>query len=481
MAISRQVRLLQNKWQANTAWPKRLEWMELHGLRGWEGQRIDFKFPLMAISGENGSGKSTIIQSAAASYAPTATTGRGFFASDFFPDTAWEKVVNAQIRVSVREGATSTVLSVRKPGERWRGNPDRKMRPVEYIDLSRVQPVSARVGYTKISKSTVQETTSAPFEQAQLDRLSEIMGRRYASAKMALTDVDRHRQVPVITLADSPTSGFHLGAGELTMAEFLKSDPPMYSLVLIDEVETSLHPRAQRRMLRDLADMCRVRELQIILTTHSPYILSELPPEARGYILKEGGRRELVLGVSPEFAMTKMDDDLHPECDVFVEDDRAEVMLREILVEHAPDIVGRVQFVPYGAASVGQALGQMAANKRFPRPSVVFLDGDQAPQNGCNLLPGEDAPERVVFDGLRILNWNGLAPRTGRPFNEIADACTRAIASNNHHEWIDLASNRLLLGGDILWQAMCAEWAKQVLQPTAARGLTDIIRGNLPS
>ncbi|MGE0252941.1 MAG: ATP-dependent endonuclease [Dongiaceae bacterium] len=480
MAVSKQVRLLQNKWQANTGWPKRLEWMELHGLRGWTGQRIDFRFPIMAICGENGSGKSTIIQSAAACYAAPPNR-KGFFASDFFPDTAWEKVENAQIRVSIREGTSSTTSSVRKPGERWRGNPTRRERAVEYIDLSRVQPVSARVGFTKLSKSTVAETEFTAFEQSQLDRLSEIMGRRYSAAKMALTDVDKKRRVPVVTLADSPASGFHLGAGELTMAEFLKTDPPMHSLVLIDEVETSLHPRAQRRLLRDLADLCRVRELQIILTTHSPYILGELPPEARGYILKESGRREVVLGVSPEFAMTKMDDEVHPECDVFVEDDRAEKMLREILVAHAPDIVSRMQLVPYGAASVGQALGQMAANNRFPRPSVVFLDGDQAPQVGCQLLPGTDAPERVVFESLQKIAWEGIAARTGRSYSDIVDACTRAIASNSHHEWVGLASHKLLLGGDVLWQAMCAEWATKCLLEHEARLITDVIRATLPT
>jgi len=76
-------------------------------------------------------------------------------------------------------------------------------------------------------------------------------------------------------------SGFHQGAGETTVAELLEADLPQYSLVLIDEIESSLHPRAQRRLLRDLAERCRERQLQIILTTHSPYILEELPAEAR--------------------------------------------------------------------------------------------------------------------------------------------------------------------------------------------------------
>jgi len=60
---SREVRLLANRWSQNP-WPQHLEWIEIDGLRGWGGQRIDFAFPIVAVVGENGAGKSTIIQAA---------------------------------------------------------------------------------------------------------------------------------------------------------------------------------------------------------------------------------------------------------------------------------------------------------------------------------------------------------------------------------------------------------------------------------
>ncbi|WP_369121122.1 AAA family ATPase, partial [Sphingobium baderi] len=40
-------------------------------------------------------------------------------------------------------------------------------------------------------------------------------------------------------------------------------------MVLIDEIESSLHPRAQRRLMRDLAEAARLQECQIIISTHS--------------------------------------------------------------------------------------------------------------------------------------------------------------------------------------------------------------------
>lgn len=478
MAISREVRLLQAKWSTGQGWPQRLEWIEIQNIRGWKGHRIPFNFPITAIVGENGSGKSTVLQAAASVYRGSSKkTTR--FASDFFPSTAWDKIRQARIIFGFRQGQQSHLGFISKPTERWLRNPNRPTRNVVYIDLSRIQPVSGRVGYQKIAKSRHKEASAAPFDEAKVKRLSGIMGREYDGAKMALTDIDTKRFVPVLSQKAKPYSGFHQGAGETTIAEFLRVDVPEYSLVLIDEIETSLHPRAQRRLIRDLAERCRDKQIQIILTTHSPYVLEELPLEARTYILESNGNRQTVTGVSPSFAMTKMDDEIHPECDLYVEDEAAAAMLTEILARYAPSLVHRSQVIPFGGAQVGAALGQMVSQGRFPRPSRVFLDGDNSLAIGCALLPGGDAPEIVVFEGLKAKNWGDLPARVGRDFSEVADACSSAMTLGNHHDWIRSAATKLTLGGNTLWQAMCAEWAGLCLDEVTAKGITAIVEDAL--
>ena len=57
--MSDEMRRLGKKWATGSGWPKRLEWMEIKGLRGWTGQRIEFPFPIVAVVGENGSGMCT--------------------------------------------------------------------------------------------------------------------------------------------------------------------------------------------------------------------------------------------------------------------------------------------------------------------------------------------------------------------------------------------------------------------------------------
>ena len=158
---------------------------------------------------------------------------------------------------------------------------------------------------------------------------------------MALSDIDPNREVPVLEVEGGEFPGFHQGAGELTVTELLKVDFPPNALVLIDEIETSLHPRVQRRILRDLATVARLNNLQVILTTHSPFILEELPDRARIQIVRTGNDRSILIGVSPEFAMTKMDERPHARADVYVEDERAKVLVEEVLAVRKADALAR--------------------------------------------------------------------------------------------------------------------------------------------
>ncbi len=213
---------------------------------GWV--RIPFNFPIVAIVGENGSGKSTILQCAASTHQPPANARRsddsknskGWFASDFLPKTIWEDVRAGEIKFSLREGDRSRIGTVRQPGDRWRGNPERPVRSVNYIDLRRLQPIVARTGCSKLAKDATMEMSAAAFDKVKLARLSQIMGRPFGATRMALTDADEKRIVPVFQDKDQTYSGYHAGAGQI--AEFLRVEPEQHSLLLIDEIETSLHP-----------------------------------------------------------------------------------------------------------------------------------------------------------------------------------------------------------------------------------------------
>lgn len=462
MPVSKEVRKLSAKWERGD-FPKHMEWIEIDNLRGWSGQRIDFSFPIVAICGENGSGKSTIIQAIASMY--DSGDGNKQFASSFFPDTPWDSLSRVVIKASIREGHNSTEVSLRKPTTRWRGNDTRKNRPVQYLDLRRIQPIAAKTGYGRLAKAGLNEVDAQAFQEESLVRFSNIVGKSYTSARQATTDFDPNRMVPVVSHNGSEYSGFHQGAGEATLVDLLSIEIPKYSIVLIDEIETSLHPRAQRRLIRDLAEISRTKLVQFVLTTHSPYILEELPSSARVYIFHDGESKVVTPGVSPEFALSKMDEEIHSEIDLYVEDEAASILVTEIIAKKSLEKLSRCDISAFGSASVGKSLGQMIEGNRFKRATIVVLDGDQDPSPGCLILPGDDAPERIIFSELEGVGWPRIADLINRSHAEFTTATNHAMTLADHHKWVKSVADRMTIGTAEIWRAMCRVWLETCAPP----------------
>lgn len=61
------------------------------------------------------------------------------------------------------------------------------------------------------------------------------------------------------------------------------------------------------------------------------------------------------------------------------------------------------------------------------------------------------------------------------------DDCTRAMTLGDHHDWVKAAANSLKCSGNVLWQAMCAEWAQHILKPEDAKVITQPIEDKLLS
>lgn len=439
--------------------------VQIENLRGWSGQTVNFQFPVVAIVGENGSGKSTILKTAACAY-KNRDSKKIYYPSAFFVKTYWDTIENVTLSFRIRRGNDTKNYSIRKPTKRW-SVPDRPERDVFIFDVSRTLPLDASAGYAKIARLAAGDIASDIVGDEYRGHLSHILGRDYQNARFVRPDVDQSREVGLLQRGFGEISQFHQGAGEDTTLDLFRvlESIPQYSLLIIDEVEASLHPRAQRRLVRFLLWFSRQKKIQVILSTHSPYILRELPPQARILLLPGQSGIEIIYGTTPEFAMTKIDEDMHPEAHIFVEDREARIMLREILVTHprATEILPRLSIQEAGAANVIQTLGQLAASDRLPYKSLGVLDGDQPDSQGCIKLPGDRAPEMLVFEQLRAENWPNLPARFGIGAGSLFDYLQDAMRDPDHHKWAELVGDRILRSATSVWEILANEWCKRCL------------------
>ncbi|WP_279367842.1 ATP-dependent nuclease [Microbacterium testaceum] len=460
--------------------------MQLSGLRGWTGEIVDFRFPVVAIAGENGSGKSTVLKAAATAYTvPKGGQGKTaltYSPDDFFPNTPWENVTAATLAFTYQLGSVVRNGSLRKKTTRWRGMPDRPSREFYFLDIARTQPVNTLMGYGKLAQQSLASAEARKFETDTIGRLSRVLKRSYGDAEMAR---ESGKQVGILEHRGTRYSNFHQGAGEDATLDLLAlfEDVGNNSLVIIDEVDATLHPRAQRRLMTELLEIVSKKKLQVIVSTHSPYILESLPPEARIYVAQtRDGAREIIYGATAEYALSQMDDFAHTELTAYCEDTQAGDLILALLGRINPDAIPRIDIRSVGPASVVKALGEVADSNRFDTPTVAVLDGDESVSRGCIKLPGSSAPEPEVINSFDQVAWESLAVRLGTGVGELLDAVDDARAIPNHHAWVKDISRSL--GGrhrpSHIWQVFVDHWANEVVKEKDAVEFVNDLTAALP-
>lgn len=468
----------------STGWPQFLEAVYIDGVRGWDKQWVEFRFPVVAIAGENGSGKSTVLKAAAAAYGPE-LPAKDYSPDDFFPTTPWEVVEGVRLEYRVRRGQAVTSHSVRKATSRWRGMPERPKRHTYFLDISRTQPIDSLIGYGRVARVELAKSAEkVDLTIAFRGMLSRILGRTYDSG--SLVRDDRGKQVGIVTSGGTTYSNFHQGAGEDTTTDLmaLLQEAPRNSLILIDEVESSLHPRAQRRLMTELISVATQRRLQLIVSTHSPYVLEQLPAEARIYLRSGAGAgKEPIYGVTADYALSLMDDESHPELLLYCEDYEAQTIIDTILRLESPNLAARVSVVPVGPAGTVKMLGDLVNSGKLPESAMGVLDSDQVEAPGCILLPGKQFPPEVnVFADMKDENYLALGERLGVNAGELMDAVEDARRLEDHHTWAARTAKKLggVMRATRVWDAFADVWVRDVLTSDERLAFTEAVQAGLP-
>ncbi len=460
--LHREVNRIREK-MGTDPWPKYLSSVQIQNLHGWNGQTVRFPFPVTVIAGENGSGKSTILKAAAAAYSNLITGYTTFAIGTFFPDTPWETITNAIISYEIREGSQTRNFSIRKPTTRWRlPRSGRPKRAVIWQDVSRTLPLDSTVGYSKIAKKAANEVSADSLTDAFHNYFRTVLGRTYEESGFSVADVDRSKSVGVVRFEGVRYSQFHQGAGEDSTLDLMLvlQNIPDTALVIIDEIEASLHPRAQRRLVHFLLWLARTKQIQVIISTHSKYIMDELPAEARVFLSRILDGVEVIYGISSNYALDRMDDVAAPDMYAFCEDEESCCLAKEILRKSGIEL-SRIRLMGVGPYDVVKALGKFGNEHRMQIPSISVIDADMEDSAGCVRLPGEHAPEKQIFQDIRNQVVPLLVSRIGNIDEGSATIyLDQVLAIEDHHDYPKEFGRRINRSPEYVWETMCQIWVE---------------------
>lgn len=452
--------------------------MSVHGFRGIDALELDFEFPITVFSGTNGSGKSTLGQLAVCAYKKPAAAQeyKRYYVRDFFPaSVADPDPFSATARVVFHYETdvvgTPQELTVSRAMQEWSGYKRQPERHCYYVGFSIYLPKVERRDFS-IYRSTVLELRDVREIPEDIRAwVARILNQPYEGVHFqGIGTSKRQGELAMARRLGAMYSENNMGFGEgrvLYMVDLFENAPEK-SLFVLEEPETSLHPDAQHRLAKYLLNVVKRRHHQVILSTHSGAILGALPAEARRLIHRDGQGVRAYAGVST-VQMNAVLSGGYQRLDVLVEDVFAKRLLIEILRAEAPDLVGMVRVTAVGShKSVSEGLRLL---NQLGRLGVGFVDGDTGGNlaNGVSVLPGDCAPERVVFGAT------GVQAELEEAYG--VDACHLTVGDPevDHHEYVSRVAQACALPDGALSVHACRAFAEELDQAERQR-ITNFVR-----
>lgn len=377
-----------------------LKTLRMINVRSFENQIISFDFPVTAIIGTNGGGKSTVLGAAAIAY--KSVKPRNFFPKSNISDNSmanWRIEYQLIDRRAHKSGPFSR--NARFVSAKWRREnvPDRN---VVVVPIQRTVPANELNKFKKFIGTAQKQKTDLdtnPLDQKLSGYVSRILGKNASGYMRVSLKSDPTHSILCGMIKSNDYSQFHFGAGEASIIEMVSliENSPDSSLILIEEIENGLHPIATQKMVEYFVDVAKRKRTQIIFTTHSEHALEILPPSAIWACI-DGISYQGKLNIESLRALTGS---VSKDKVIFVEDNFAQDLCSEILRQYAPEILDRTEIHKAGGyPHVIDVLKHHKSNPTVTSKAIAVIDGDNPPLEDDNSdifsLP-DGAPEAVVF------------------------------------------------------------------------------------
>lgn len=308
----------------------------------------------------------------------------------------------------------------RKPGE---GN---YPHPVIYLGLERLRPLATCSSKEIISnKHVISPDDNAYFINA---RNTIFVEKHHPDMKSEKVDTGRFKN-PYFSTQTTTYDGESASAGQDNLGQILTAIRSFYQLkhklgvqyrggmLLIDEVDATLHPVAQLNLLKHLVDKSKELNLQIVATTHSLFLLEnafrQLKPDVTiVYLKKKDDTVKVYNDITYDSIITDLTATLYPtkkdKTTVLLEDHIAAGFFKRVTQNIFRDYVNIFNAEKNNnetclSNQVHQVLATIAKKKIPEFQKMVFvMDGDSKPKEkkDCkNLLamPGGMAIEKCMY------------------------------------------------------------------------------------
>ena len=432
--------------------PHFLAGVSLTGIRGIDGLRVLFDYPVSVIAGGNASGKSTVLFAAACAYKVPDAGVKDFVPSTLFPyyrpKVGQRSDDMREIIIDFDYLTPDGRLSMRwRRGKGWnrsffgRKGARQPERPIYLRTLSNLSNPSEVRGVLSMSRSN-----AAPKEThltaSQIEFAQRMLPFRYSE----VVELSSGNKDLLFAAQESGAaySEMHMAAGERAILRLSQEIAQLDgALILIDEVEAGLHPWVQQLLMLQLQQLALRNDLQIVVTSHSPVVLDFVPTNGRIFLDRDESGKVTVRPAHRDLVQDALYGRSSDSLNVLCEDVVAEDILHGIF-----DVLYPQEGIRADSVRIGRDTGA----SEFPTHAAAFrkfgqienfafvLDGDKRgtdimdriqgasrTQVPVLFIPGRHAPEQWIWEALSR-NSQQCAGELGIDHNQLQERIERTNA-----------------------------------------------------
>lgn len=355
---------------------QRLESVTFHHLKHLRDLEIDFSsHGVTGIFGVNGSGKSSILHALACFYRSQNGGSESNYFTRFFKRVGAEAWMNSKMTAKFTINGSGRTIEYRKGVDRWMPRMENKPRRDTYfVGIHTCVPAIEKEPHTRTSFHMANRG-SIDNHDAVVQAFSNIMSRDYDAAERETFLKKNYTRVRIHG-AETYTS-LSMGAGEQRLLYIIELfyRVPEYSLILIDEIDLTLHTLALNRLVDLIVRVTNQKHLQVVFTSHREELTMRQDINVRHIWRPANVEQTFCLDHTTPACLCRLTGTMERRYEVYVEDILASCIVKEVLKDNG--ILNFSKVIIYGgidnAFTIAAGLeleGHVDNNK------LILLDGD---------------------------------------------------------------------------------------------------------
>jgi len=289
---------------------------------------LEFEIPppgAYLLTGNNGSGKTSLL-TCLSRLKNSGAFQRGFRSSS-------HQSLDSHRGASVKYEINGKSVTYTYVEERWAPLPRKNSGLLAESGFPEVAYIAADADRVEPQQEEFAPRSIRPTPQSLRDSMNTIFSTRRFSDLCYLNLNRGGRSKAYLirkTQLNKPSTYFserNFSLGELCVLKLLLAleDIASNSLILIDELELAIHPRAQIQIFHYLTKFANTKKLTIIFSTHSVTLIKGTNRNKVLFLQNTDGVVHCIKGCYPTFALGHISsgEEVAPDCVVYVEDDSA--------------------------------------------------------------------------------------------------------------------------------------------------------------